>query len=77
MKDDTEFSLKDNIGPDDPWKVVLSSGSTGQPKMILQTQVMELGYHSRRPERPAPHGYAFFKRLNSATPTDCASVYRS
>ncbi len=63
VKDDTEFSLKDNIGPDDPWKIVLSSGSTGQPKMILQTQLMELGYHSRRPERPAPHGLRFLQTV--------------
>jgi acyl-coenzyme A synthetase/AMP-(fatty) acid ligase len=33
--------------PDEPWKIVQTSGSTGSPKAILQTHAMELAYHSR------------------------------
>jgi cyanophycin synthetase len=62
-KDDPGFVPIRNIGPDDPWKIVLSSGSTGQPKMILQTQLMELGYHVRRPEKPAPNGLRFLQTV--------------
>ena len=62
-KDDVEFELSGNCGPSDPWKIVLSSGSTGQPKMILQTQAMELGYHSRRPEWPATDGLRFLQTV--------------
>ena len=62
-KDDPEFVPTGKCGPDDSWKIVLSSGSTGQPKMILQTQAMELGYHFRRPERPAPAGLRFLQTV--------------
>ncbi len=62
-KDDPEFALTGKCSPDDPWKIVLSSGSTGQPKMILQTQAMELGYHFRRPEPPAPNGLRFLQTV--------------
>ena len=37
---------------DDPWKIIPSSGSTGAPKLILQTQANEIGYHSRMPAWP-------------------------
>ena len=62
-KDDPELTLTGKCGPDDPWKIVLSSGSTGQPKMILQTQAMELGYHFRRPEPPALNGLRFLQTV--------------
>ena len=62
-KDDPEIALTGKCGLDDPWKIVPSSGSTGQPKMILQTQAMELGYHFRRPEPPAPSGLRFLQTV--------------
>jgi acyl-coenzyme A synthetase/AMP-(fatty) acid ligase len=62
-RDDSGFMPLGICGPDDPWKIVLSSGSTGHPKMILQTQAMELGYHFRRPERPAHNGLRFLQTV--------------
>jgi acyl-coenzyme A synthetase/AMP-(fatty) acid ligase len=62
-KDDPELVPTGKCGPDDPWKIVQSSGSTGRPKMILQTQAMELGYHFRRPETPAPNGLRFLQTV--------------
>ena len=62
-KDDVEFEPSGNCGPDDPWKIVQSTGSTGQPKLILQTQAMELGYQSRRPEWPVCDGFRVLQTI--------------
>lgn len=62
-KDDAELELLGNCEPDDPWKIVQSTGSTGQPKMILQTQAMELGYQSRRPEWPVFVGFRLLQTI--------------
>jgi cyanophycin synthetase len=62
-KHDPEFEPIKSCGPDDPWKLVQSTGSTGHPKMILQTQEMELGYHSRRPEWPACDGFRVLQTI--------------
>ena len=62
-KDDAKFEFLGNCGPDDPWKIVQSTGSTGQPKMILQTQAMELGYQSRRPEWPVCDGFRVLQTI--------------
>ena len=62
-KDDPELAPLGICGPGDPWKIVQSTGSTGQPKMILQTQAMELGYHSRRPEWPDCEGFRVLQTI--------------
>lgn len=62
-KDDPELEPKESCGPDDPWKIVQSTGSTGQPKMILQTQAMEMGYQSRRPEWPVRDGFRVLQTI--------------
>lgn len=62
-KDDPELDPTESCAPDDPWKIVQSTGSTGHPKLILQTQAMEMGYQSRRPEWPVRDGFRVLQTI--------------
>lgn len=57
-------ALENTHDGDDPWKIVPSSGSTGSPKLILQTQAMEIGRDQRLPAWPDSGALRFLQTID-------------
>ena len=62
-RDEARGATIGQSAPDDLWKFVQTSGSTSSPKLVLQTQAMEISYHSTYPDWPVDTEFRFLQTI--------------